>query len=78
MELFKIIQKMERNYNTPDLHSCTAKAKKCSVFVEVHFPGEILISESYYNGEYKQFCGNVMQITNRLEMLGIDINTIEM
>lgn len=78
MELFKIIQKMERNHNKPDLHSFIATAKECSVFVEVHFPGEIRIDENYYNGKHHQFCGNAIQVTNRLEMLGVKTDTIEM
>lgn len=75
-KIFKLMQSIERNRNTPDLHSFTARIKNGTVFVEGR-EGEAFIDERYDNGKENQFCGCYMAVTNRLEMLGLDLDSVE-
>ncbi|MEN6421625.1 MAG: hypothetical protein ABFD76_06715 [Smithella sp.] len=75
-KIFKLLQKLERNINKPDLHSFTAWCKDCFVFVEAKFVGEIYIEEQRGN-ECITWAGYPVAAANRLERLGIDLDSVE-
>lgn len=79
-ELFKFLLKLNRRHNTPDLHSFTAKIENGVVFVECR-GHETFIESITYDADgkeiRKQFAGTTIAAVNRLEMLKIDLNSIQ-
>lgn len=74
--IFKLLQKLERNVNRPDLHSFKAQIKDGVVFVEAH-SGGIYIELADNNNKCSQWVGSCIAAANRLEMLDLDLDTVE-
>lgn len=75
-KLFKEILKLQENKNKPDLHSFTARTRDAKVYVEAR-AGEIYIREFRNNSDTVEWSGTAIAATNRLEKLGIDLDSIE-
>lgn len=79
-KLFKFLQRCNLRHGTPDMHSFKAKIKNGVVFVDCR-GYEIYIESITYdsNGNEKRtrFAGTTIAATNRLEMLQIDFDSIE-
>lgn len=75
-KIFKLLQSLERNVNTPDLHSFKANTKNGVVFVEAR-PGGIYISEMRADETRGEWAGLAIACANRLEMLGVDLDSVE-
>lgn len=75
-KIFKLLQRMERDRDKPDLHSFKAETEKGTVFVEAR-SGEVRMDEHREN-EVIPWVGSYMAAANRLEMLGLKLNTVEM
>lgn len=73
--IFKLLQKLERHIYTPDLHSFTAQIKNGTVFVEAR-QGEVFMRHGI-GDSWSTWAGTYLAAANRLEMLGIDLNTVE-
>lgn len=73
--IFRLVQQIERNVNKPDLHSFTAKIKNGVVWVEAR-AGEIYISEMRCDTTHIGWAGNAIAAANRLEALGIDLESV--
>lgn len=79
--VFKFLQKCNRNHATPDLHSFQAKIKDGYVWVECRGYETYIASHIFSQfGEetVTEFVGTTIAAANRLEMLGIDFDSIEM
>ena len=74
--IFKLIRQLERNVNVPDLHSFKADIKDGIVFVEARVDG-IYISH-HIEGKETKWVGYAIAAANRLEMLGLDLSTVDM
>jgi len=75
-KLFKTILSLQKNHNKPDLHSFMARIKGGKVYVEGRF-SEVFIREYKANSDTKDWAGTAIAATNRLELLEIDIDSIE-
>lgn len=78
-KLFKFLLKCNRNHNTPDLHSFTAKIRNGTVFVDCRGYEtyvESIIYDKNGNEKKSKFVGTTIAAANRLEMLGIDLDSI--
>jgi len=75
-KILKLLQKLERNVNSPDLHSFKANIKNGVVFVEAR-QGEVYISEMRYDTTHVGWTGTYIIAANRLEMLGLDLDSVE-
>ena len=75
-KIFKLLQTLERNINKPDLHSFKARIKNGVVFVEAR-RGEVYISEMRADTTHVGWAGTYMAAANRLEMLGLDLDSVE-
>lgn len=73
--LLKLILSCCKDYNKPDMHSFIAKIKNGTVVVECR-KNEVYIQE-YYENKINKFAGLPVAAANRLEMLGIDYESIE-
>lgn len=81
-KVFKFLQKCNRNHGVKGLHGFQAKIKNGYVWVECR-GHEIYIESRIYNSSGEEarteFVGTTIAAANRLEMLGVDIDTsIEM
>lgn len=74
--IWNLMQQIERRVGTPDLHSFKAETAKGGVFVEGR-QGEVFIWE-YVGDDATTWTGMYMAAANRLEMLGIKLDTVEM
>lgn len=77
--LFKIIQKCQRNWYKPDLHSFVVTIKGGTAFVECR-QNEVYIEARIYgidHDEVNQWCGTAVAAANRLALLGADYTTID-
>ena len=78
-EIFKLLQKCNRNSNKPDLHSFRADIQDGTVYVECR--GFEIYIESRIYGEQEKVCrwvGNTISAANRLAMLNMDLLSVEM
>lgn len=75
-KIFKLLQSLERNINKPDLHSFKARIKNGVVFVEAR-QGEVYISEMRHDTTHVGWTGTYIAAANRLEMLGLDLDSVE-
>jgi hypothetical protein len=75
-KIFKLLQKLERNINKPDLHSFCAKVKNGTVYVDARCDG-IYIGFTDNKNNYSGWVGTCIAASNRLEMLEIDMDTVE-
>lgn len=75
-KIFKLLQSLERKVNVPDLHSFKARAGNGTVFVEAR-QGEVFISHERDNGTYVGWCGTYIAAANRLEILELDLDSVE-
>ncbi len=79
--LFKFLLKCHRHHDTHYLHSFTAKIKNGVVYVDCLSFGQTYIESTVYdvNGDetITQWAGTTVAAANRLEMLGIDFDSIE-
>ena len=73
--IFKLLQMLERKVNVPDMHSFIARTKNGTVFVEAR-QGEVFISHERDNGTYVGWSGTYIAAANRLEMLGLNLDTV--
>lgn len=79
--IFKLLQKCCRRHNVHDLHSFMADIKNGVVMVdcgEHKVFVESLIYDDLGNETRSEFAGTIIEAANRLEMLGIDLDSIEM
>jgi hypothetical protein len=78
-EIFKLLQKCNRNSNKPDLHSFTADVQNGTVYVECR-GFEVYIESRIYGEREKvyRWVGNTMAAANRLAALNIDLLSVEM
>ena len=81
-KIFKFLQKCNRNHNVPDLHSFKAKIKGGTVWVECR-GYEVYIETQIFDEntdvcKTSQWAGTAIAAANRLEMFGIDLDTIDM
>ena len=74
-KIFKLLQKLEKNLHKPDLHSFKGQIKDGSVFVEAR-RGEVFIDDER-GGNRTSWAGTYIAAANRLEMLGLDLDTVE-
>lgn len=78
--IFTILQKMNRKAKTADLHSFEANIKSGVVFVECR-GYEVFIKSFVYDDKGEEtrteWTGTTIAAANRLEMLGIDFDSIE-
>ncbi|MDO4495215.1 MAG: hypothetical protein Q4B62_05430 [Clostridiaceae bacterium] len=80
--IFKILQNCNRNHNVPDIHSFKAKINGGVVWVECR--GYEVYIETQILDEHTDACkkikwvGTTVAAANRLEKLGIDLDTIDM
>ena len=79
-KIFKLLEKMNRQSYKKDLHSFKAKIKNGVVWVECR--GYETFMETYIydekgNETRKQWCGTTVAAANRLEMVGIEYESIE-
>ncbi len=75
-KIFKLLQKLERNVNNPDLHSFKAHINTGVVFVEAR-QEDVYISHERDNGTFVGWVGTYIAAANRLEMLKIDLDSVE-
>lgn len=79
-KIFKLLQKLGRNLHYPDIHSFKANTKDGVVFAEAR-EGEVYIRHIPNNAEtaseYTDWAGTYIAAANRLEMLGLDLNSVE-
>lgn len=80
--IFMFLQKCNRNYNVPDIHSFKARINGGVVWVECR-EYEVYIETQIFDENTdvcarSQWAGTVAAAANRLEQLGIDFSTIEM
>lgn len=79
--LFKFMQRCNRMWSTPDLHSFKANIKNGYVWVECRGYETYVESHTYDadgNEQITRFVGTTVAATNRLEMLGIEFDSIDM
>ncbi len=80
-ELHKFLLKCNRRHETPDMHSFKANIKDGVVFVDCR-GFEVYVESITYdaagNEKRTQFAGTTIAAANRLEMLQIDLDSIEM
>ena len=74
--IFKLIQKLERNVNVPDLHSFKANIKDGIVFVDARIDG--IYIEHHIEDKKTQWVGYAIAAANRLVMLELDLDTVDM
>ncbi len=74
--IFKLLQQFERNVHKPDLHSFKAKIKNGIVFVDAR-QGEVYISEMRHDTTQVGWTGTYIAAANRLEMLELDLDSID-
>ena len=79
--IFKWLQKCNRNVHIPDLHTFKARIKNGFVWVECR-GFEVFIETYTYDKDGNEtrtpWAGTTIAAANKLEMLGIDMETIEM
>lgn len=75
-KIFKFLQKCNTNCHKPDLHSFTARINGGIVYVECR--GYDVYIESQIFDKKTQWVGTTVAAANRLEMLGIEFDTIDM
>ena len=75
-KIFKLLQGLERKVNVPDLHSFVANVKNGVVFVEAR-QGEAYIRETRKDATCVDWAGNYIAAANRLEMLRLDLDSVE-
>ena len=73
-EIFKLLQKCNRNSYKSDLHSFTADIQGATVYVECR-GFEVYIESRIYGEQEKVYhwTGNTMAAANRLAMLNMDL-----
>lgn len=78
-EIFKLLQKCNRNSYKSDLHSFTADIQGGTVYVECR-GFEVYIESRIYGEQEKVYhwTGNTMAAANRLAMLNMDLLSVEM
>ncbi len=79
--IFKLLQKCQRNHNTPDLHSFEIEIKGGKAYVECRGYDEVFIESIKYGeapDKTTKWCGTTIAAANRLEMIGADYSTIDM
>lgn len=80
-KIFKFLQNCNKQRHTPDLHSFKAKIEKGTVWVECR-GFEVFIESLTYNDKGLEirtpWVGNTVAAANRLELLKMDFNTIDM
>ena len=74
-DLFRLILSCCKDYNKPDMHSFIALIKNGTVVVDCR-KQEVYIKE-YYENKSNEWVGLPIAAANRLEMLGIDLESIE-
>lgn len=81
-KILKLLQKCNRHRYIPDLHSFKAKIENGVVFVECSGYDAFTIWSITYdkNGEEKRslWSGPTIEAGSKLELLKIDLNTVEM
>ncbi len=77
--IFKTIQAFSRRAHIPDLHSFVADIKNGTVYVECR-GFEVMMESREYDSEWnetvKTWCGTEIAAANRLERMGIKLETI--
>lgn len=81
--IFKFLQKCNRNHYVPDLHSFQAKINGGTVYVdcrgfEVYIETHIFDKNTTDIFKKSQWVGTTIAAANRLEKLGMDLDTIDM
>lgn len=74
-KVFKLVLKMQRNHNKPDLHSFVANTKDGRVYVEGQADGcyvEHCVGESFY-----QYHALPVAVANLLIQMEIDLDSVE-
>ena len=77
--LFKIIQRCQKNWRKPDLHSFVVMINGGKAFVECR-KNEVYIEARLYaidHDEVNQWCGTAVAAANRLTLLGADYETVD-
>lgn len=74
--LFKLILSCCKDYNKPDLHSFTANIRNGTCVVDCR-KNEVYIKE-YYEDKTNEWIGLPVAAETRLQMLGIDYESIDM
>lgn len=80
-KIFKFLQKCNLQHATPDLHSFKANIKNGVVFVDCRGYETFIESITYDtdgNEISQRFVGTTIAAANRLEMLQMDFNSIDM
>lgn len=80
-KIFKFLQKCNRQHATPDLHSFKANIKNGVVFVDCRGYEtfiESITCDTDGNEISQRFVGTTIAAANRLEMLQMDFNSIDM
>lgn len=80
-KIFKFLQKCNKKAHVPDLHSFKADIENGTVWVECR-GYEVFIESRTCDSEGKEkttpWVGTTVAAANRLEMLKIDLNTVDM
>ena len=79
-KLFKFLLECNRRCNIPDLNSFVANIKDGMVYVECRGYETYIESRTYnenQNEHKTKWAGTTIAAANRLEMLGMDFNSIE-
>jgi hypothetical protein len=75
-KIFKMVQRIERKRNVPDLHSFTGHVKDGFVCVEARCDGISIDFQKTDCTEWECWVGTAIAAANRLEMLGLDLSSI--
>ncbi len=74
-KIFKLLQRLERNVHKTDLDNFVANIRDGVVFVEAR-QGEVYIGEHRSDNTHVGWVGTYIAAANRLEMLGLDLDSV--
>jgi DNA-directed RNA polymerase subunit RPC12/RpoP len=75
-EIFKLVQRIERDRGRADLHSFTAHVNGGFVHVDARCDGISISFQKRDCCEWESWVGTTIAAANRLEMLGMDLGTV--
>lgn len=79
--IFKFLQRCQRDYYKPDLHTFFINVKNGRAYVECRGHNEVYIETRLYQegvDKIVKWCGTTVAAANRLEKQGADYFTIDM
>ncbi len=78
-KIYKLLLKCNRKHYEPDMHSFRADIKNGVAFVECRGHEIFIETRKYENGNenISQWAGSLLAATNKLELLQIDLLSVE-